>query len=37
MGELSYDPEDQVSLQDMSNIPVCTDLAAADTYYSFPN
>lgn len=31
----SYDPEEHVSLQDLSNIPVCAE--ADDTYYPFPN
>jgi hypothetical protein len=34
----SYDPEEQISLQDLSDVPVCANPAEADgLYYPFPN
>jgi hypothetical protein len=34
----SYDPEEHLSLQDLSNIPVCADPTETDdVYYPFPN
>jgi hypothetical protein len=34
----SHDPEEQVSLQDLSDVPVCVDPTEADElYYPFPN
>jgi hypothetical protein len=34
----SHDPEEHVSLQDLSNIPVCADQTEVDdTYFPFPN
>jgi hypothetical protein len=34
----SYDPKEQVSLQDLSDVPVCADPTEADElYYPFPN